>query len=86
MHACTNLGECSHQAPGHLSCMDLGRAQNADPTESVPLWSTQEPVPEQLNPGKCMQPRARFKQFPCRAIWSLSSVDRGNTHALSERG
>ena len=23
-----------------LSCSDLGRAQNAGPTESVPLWST----------------------------------------------
>ena len=45
MHACTNLGECSCQAPGHLSCMDLGRAQNAGPTESVLLCG----VPENLN-------------------------------------
>ena len=36
----THLGECSLQAPGHLSCSDLGRAQKADPSESVPLWST----------------------------------------------
>ena len=33
-------GHCTHQAPGHLSCSDLGRAQNACPTKSVPLWSS----------------------------------------------
>ena len=33
-------GDCTRQAPGHLSCLDLGRAQNAIPTKSVPLWST----------------------------------------------
>ena len=33
-------GDCVHQAPGHLSCSDLGRAQNAGPTKSVPLWRT----------------------------------------------
>ena len=38
-------GECTHQVPGHLSCMDLGRAQNAGPTESVLLCG----VPENLN-------------------------------------
>ena len=32
-------GERAHQAPGCLSCSDLGRAQNAWPTEFVPLWS-----------------------------------------------
>ena len=72
-------GECAHQASGHLSCSDLGRAQNAGPTKSAPLWSTQEPEPEQLRPGKCMQPSAHFRQFPCRATWSLSSMD-GKTH------
>ena len=56
-------GICTHQAPGHLSCSDLGRAQNAGPTESVHLWSTQEPQPEQFRPGKCRQPRARLRQF-----------------------
>ena len=41
---CTaHLGQCARQAPGHLSCSDLGRAQNACPTESVPLWSIREP-------------------------------------------
>ena len=33
-------GDCAHQAPGHLSCLDLGRAQSTGPTESAPLWST----------------------------------------------
>ena len=78
-----HLGQCTCQAPGHLSCSDLGRAQNASPTESVPLWSTWEPEPEQLRPGKCMKLGARFGQFPCRATWSLSSVDRETTRAVS---
>ena len=56
-------GYCAHQAPGHLNCLDLGRAQNVGPTKSAPLWSTQEPEPEQLRPGKCMQPRAHLRQF-----------------------
>ena len=30
---------------------------------------------EQLRPGKYTKPRASFGQFPCRATWSLSSVD-----------
>ena len=77
------LGECAHQAPGHQSRSDLGRAQNAGPTESASLWSTREPEPERLRPGKCTQPRACFRQSPCRATWSLGSVDRESTHAMS---
>ena len=80
---CPTWGECTHQAPGRLSCSNLGRAQNAGPTESVPLWSTQEPEPEQCRPGKCTQPRACFRHFPCRATWRLSSVDQESTHAVS---
>ena len=76
-------GECTHQAPGRLSCSDLGRAQNAGPTECVPLWSTREPEPERLRLGKFMQPRACFRHFPCRATWSLNSVDWENTHSTS---
>ena len=72
-------GECAPQVPGSLSCLDLGRAQNAGSTESVPLWSTREPEPQQLMHGKCMQPRAHFRQFP----WILSSVDWESTHAMS---
>ena len=29
-------GDCACQAPDHLSCWDLGRAQNAGPTKSAP--------------------------------------------------
>ena len=54
---------CAHQTPGNLSGLDVGRAQNAGPTESAPLRSTQVPEPECLRPGKCMQPRARLRQF-----------------------
>ena len=57
-------GYCAHQAPGHMSCSDLERAQNAGPTKSAPLWSTRESKPEWLRPGKCMQPRAHLRQFP----------------------
>ena len=77
-------GECARQAPGRLSCSDLRRAQNAGQTQFVPLWSTREPEPERLRPGKCSQPRAHLRQFPSRATWSLSSVDRESTHAVSE--
>ena len=76
-------GVCTLQAPGRLSCSDLGRAQNAGPTESVPLWSTRGPEPEWPSPGKCTQPRARLRQFSCRATWSLSSVDRESTHTVN---
>ena len=34
------------------------------PTESVPLRTTRVPEPEQLRPGRCMQPRAGLRQFP----------------------
>ena len=51
------------QTPGHLSGSDLGRAQNAVPTESVPLRSTWVPEPERLRPGKCIQPRAGLREF-----------------------
>ena len=76
-------GECACQAPDHLSCSDLGRAQNAGPTESVPLWGTREPEPEWLRPGKCMQPRAHFRQFPCKAAWSMRIVAHESTDAVS---
>ena len=80
----THFEECICQAPGHLSCLALGKAQNADPTKCVPLWSTREPEAEQFSPGKCTQPRALFKQFPCRVIWSLRRVDQESTHAMSK--
>ena len=64
-----------------LSCADLGRAQNSCPAESVPLQSARDP--EWLRPGKCTKCRARFRQCPCRAPWSLSSGDQGSTHRLA---
>ena len=70
------------QTPHHLSCSDLGRAQNTGPTKSAPVGSIQEPEPELLRPGKCMQPRAHFRQFTCRATWRLSSVDWESTQAM----
>ena len=73
--------ECALQAPGRLSCSDRGRTQNTGPTESVPLCSTREPEPEWLRPGKWPRCRARFRQFPWRATWSLSSWE--STHAVS---
>ena len=45
--------ERSHAAPGESALLKLlfpwaeGKAQNAGPTEPAPLWSTQEPEPEQ---------------------------------------
>ena len=82
---CPTWGVCAHQAPGRLSCSDLGRAQTAGPTESVPLCNTREPKPEPewLRLGKCTQPRARLRRFPCRATWKLSNVDQESTNAVS---
>ena len=47
----------ARQTPHHLSCSDLGRAQNAGPTESAPLRTSRVPEPERLRPGRCRQPR-----------------------------
>ena len=87
-HRTWPMGQCAHKAPGLLSCSDIGRAQNTCPTESVPLQSTQESEPEHLRPGKCTNGRAHFGQYPCRATWSLSSVDLESTrcHAAMSWG
>ena len=77
----TYLGQCTRQAPGRLSCSDLGGAQNARPDKSVPLWSIREP--EGLRPGKCTKCRACLGQLPCRATWSLSSIDQKSTCTMS---
>jgi len=65
----------ARQTPHHLSCLDLGRAQNAGPTESAPLRTTRMPEPEQLGPGRYMQPRAALGLFSAeqpraRAVWA----------------
>ena len=31
---------CARQTPGHLSFLDLGKAQNTGPTKSAPLRTT----------------------------------------------
>ena len=75
---------CSHRArqtPHHLSCSDLGRAQNAGPTKSAPLRTTRVPEPEWLRPGRCMQPRAGLGWFLAEqprawAVWA------GRVHTL----
>ena len=59
-------GDCACQAPGDLSCSDLGQAQNAGPTKFAPIWSTREQEPKQLRSGECMQPRANIRQFPAK--------------------
>ena len=61
----------------------LGPGKGTGPIESAPLGSTREPEPERLRPGKCTQPRACFRQFPCKVTWTLSSVDRESTHTVS---
>ena len=48
-----------------------------NPTGSVPLRSMWEP--ELLRPRECKKCRVHLGQCPCRAPWSLSSVDPGNT-------
>ena len=68
------------QTPHHLSCSDLGRAQNTGSTESVPLRITAVPEPEQLRPGRCMQPRAGLGWFPSEQprAWTVWA---GRAHA-----
>ena len=52
----TSHSNRARQTPHHLSCSDLGRAQNAGPTESVPLRTTWVPEPERLGPGGASSP------------------------------
>ena len=80
-----HLQQWACQAPACLSCSDLGRAQKARPVKSASLQSTREPEPERLRPGKGMKGSVHFWQFPCRATWSLSSVDLESTRC-HERG
>ena len=41
MREVISCNDHAHQTPDHLSCSDLGRAQNAGPTESAPLRTTE---------------------------------------------
>ena len=51
-------------------------------TPSLVCALAEYPRPEQLRPGKCRKCMVRFRQCPCRAPWSLSSVDPGSTYRL----
>ena len=64
--------------------LDLGRAQNAGPTESVPLRTTRVPEPEWLRPGRCMQPRAGLRRFRRSNLEPEQCGQGGHTHG--ERG
>ena len=75
-----SLGQCACQSPGHPSCLDLGRAQNMCPTESVPLRSSWEPEP--LRPGKCRKRRPAWDSAPAEHLGAWSRVDLGSTHHL----
>ena len=74
----------ARQPPHHLSCLDLGRAQNPGLTESTPLTTTRVPEPERLRLGRCMQPRPALDGFR----WSnLESEQCGQVgHTCHERG
>ena len=72
-------GECVNQAPGCLSCWGRGRHKTqAQP--SLLLCG----VPENLNlSGLGLGSACNAGPAPCRAAWSLSSVDGESTHAVS---
>ena len=73
---CTaQMGECTRQAPGCLSCSDLWMAQNADPTESVPLWSPQEPEPERVDLGSARNPGPALDSSPAEQpeAWAVQT-------------
>ena len=59
-----HLGEGARPAPGRLSCSDLGRAQNAGPTEPVPLWSAENLNLGGLNLGSAHNPGPTLGSSP----------------------
>ena len=79
-----SLSDRAHQTPHHLSSSDLGRAQNAGPTESAPLKTTRVPEPEWLRPGRCMQPRTGLRRFWRSNLEPEQCGQGGHTHG--ERG
>ena len=78
-----HLGRVHSPSTQSPELLGPGGAQNAGPTEFVPLWSTGKPEPEWLRSGRCTQPRAHIGQFPSTATWSLNSVDQESPHAMS---
>ena len=65
----------STQSPEMLWTWEGNRKHR--PSGFVSLWSTWEP--EWLSPRNFTKHRAHLGQCPCRAPWSLSSVDLGST-------
>ena len=78
-----HLGRVHSPSNWSLELLGPGKGTKHRP-KSAPWWSTREPEPEWLRAEKCMQPRARIRQFPCRGTWGLSSVDWESAHAVSE--
>ena len=72
---CTQ-GECAHLAPGSLSCSDRGRHK----TQAQPSLCLCG-VPKNLNLSSLGLGNAHNSgPAPCRAAWSLSSVDGESTY------
>ena len=63
----------ARQTPHHLSCSDLGRAQNAGPTESLRLWG----LPECLNLSGVWAGRLH-------ALWTVRGRGRGRRPSVAE--
>ena len=87
MHPPTPGGDCTRQAPGHLSCSDLGRAQNADPTESVPLgiylriWTWAAETWEEhatQGPPQTVPRQSNLEPEKCRP-WNHTRSEQGQT-------
>ena len=72
----------ARQTPHHLSCLDLGRAQNAGPTESAPLRTTRVPEPEQLRPGAACSP-GPASDGSQQSNLEPEQCGQGGTHAVS---
>ena len=71
--------ECAREAPGYLSCLDRGRHST-----QAQLSQRLCGVPENLNlSGFGLGSAHNSGLAPCRATWSLSSVDGESTQAVS---
>ena len=73
-----HLGQCSCQVAGHLSMLNLGRAQNTQPT-GLCAFSEYSRTWVAERPWKCTKHRVHVGQCTCKTPWSLSSVDLGST-------
>ena len=79
-----HLGQCTLLGPSFMgfgpSCQAAWTWEGQRTTEHLGLcpWG----AAKWLRPGSCIKHRAYLGQCPCRAPWSLSSVDVGNTCCL----